>query len=81
MKKNLFLASLIFLFTTAIAPLRAQVITSAQIDSLTALTLKTFDVPGIVDNRGKAIGIKMEAISPLTDFSFDFQDLDFKRVN
>jgi CubicO group peptidase (beta-lactamase class C family) len=29
---------------------------------------------------GKATGITMEAISPLTDFSFDFQDLDFKRA-
>lgn len=33
-----------------------------------------------LDNEGKASGIKMEAISPLTDFSFDFQDLDFKRT-
>ncbi len=33
-----------------------------------------------VDTDGKADGIKMKAISPLTDFSFDFQDLDFKRV-
>ena len=32
-----------------------------------------------LDNTGKADGIKMNAISPLTDFSFDFQDLDFKR--
>ena len=32
-----------------------------------------------LDNEGKADGIKMNAISPLTDFSFDFQDLDFKR--
>ncbi|MEO8769849.1 MAG: serine hydrolase [Ferruginibacter sp.] len=32
-----------------------------------------------LDNTGKASGIKMEAISPLTDFSYDFQDLDFKR--
>jgi CubicO group peptidase (beta-lactamase class C family) len=32
-----------------------------------------------LDNAGKGAGIKMEAISPLTDFSFDFQDLDFKR--
>ena len=31
------------------------------------------------DSEGKAIGLKMEAISPLTDFSFDFQDLDFSR--
>ncbi len=33
-----------------------------------------------LDNSGKAQTIKMNAISPLTDFSFDFQDLDFKRV-
>lgn len=31
-----------------------------------------------LDNQGKAEGFKIEAISPLTDFSFDFQDLDFK---
>jgi CubicO group peptidase (beta-lactamase class C family) len=29
---------------------------------------------------GKPSGITMKAISPLTDFSFDFQDLDFKRT-
>ncbi len=33
-----------------------------------------------LDQDGKASGMKMKAISPLTDFSFDFQDLDFKRV-
>ena len=33
-----------------------------------------------LDNTGKANAIKMDAISPLTDFSFDFQDLDFSRV-
>ena len=32
------------------------------------------------DKDGKPSGIKMSAISPLTDFSFDFQDLDFKKV-
>lgn len=32
-----------------------------------------------LDNTGKASGIKMQAISPLTDFSFDFQDLEFSR--
>jgi len=32
-----------------------------------------------LDNAGKASGIKMKAISPLTDFSYDFQDLDFNR--
>jgi CubicO group peptidase (beta-lactamase class C family) len=31
-------------------------------------------------NTGKADGFKIEAISPLTDFSFDFQDLDFKII-
>lgn len=32
-----------------------------------------------LDTEGKAQGFLMEAISPLTDFSFDFQDLDFSR--
>ena len=32
-----------------------------------------------LDTEGKASGFTMEAISPLTDFSFDFQDLDFSR--
>jgi hypothetical protein len=32
------------------------------------------------DKDGKTAGIKMNAISPLTDFSFDFQDLDFKKI-
>jgi CubicO group peptidase (beta-lactamase class C family) len=31
-------------------------------------------------NDDKATGFTMKAISPLTDFSFDFQDLDFARV-
>jgi CubicO group peptidase (beta-lactamase class C family) len=33
-----------------------------------------------LDFEGKPSGIKMKPISPLTDFSFDFQDLAFKRV-
>ena len=33
-----------------------------------------------LDEEGKASGIKMRAISPLTDFSYDFHDLDFQRV-
>ncbi|WP_116787360.1 serine hydrolase [Flavobacterium psychrotrophum] len=33
-----------------------------------------------LDEEGKAIGIKLKPISEETDFSFDFQDLDFKRV-
>jgi CubicO group peptidase (beta-lactamase class C family) len=32
-----------------------------------------------LDERGLASGITMKPISPLTDFSYDFQDLDFKR--
>lgn len=33
-----------------------------------------------LDETGKAQSIKMKGISPDIDFSFDFQDLDFKRV-
>ncbi len=32
-----------------------------------------------LDYQGNPDGIKMKPISPLTDFSFDFQDLDFTR--
>jgi hypothetical protein len=32
-----------------------------------------------LDYEGNPNGITMKPISPLTDFSFDFQDLDFKR--
>jgi CubicO group peptidase (beta-lactamase class C family) len=33
-----------------------------------------------LDAEGKAKGFTMKAISPLTDFSFDFHDLDFHRL-
>jgi hypothetical protein len=33
-----------------------------------------------LDEQGKGSGITMRAISPLTDFSYDFHDLDFHRV-
>eukprot|EP01029_Cantina_marsupialis_P000917 TRINITY_DN1071_c0_g6_i2.p1 TRINITY_DN1071_c0_g6~~TRINITY_DN1071_c0_g6_i2.p1 ORF type:complete len:525 (-),score=52.26 TRINITY_DN1071_c0_g6_i2:72-1646(-) len=33
-----------------------------------------------LDEEGKAVSIKMKGISPNIDFSFDFQDLDLKRV-
>jgi hypothetical protein len=33
------------------------------------------------DNTGKAQSIKMKGISPNIDFSFDFQDLDLKRID
>jgi len=32
------------------------------------------------DENKKATGLKLKAISPATDFSFDFQDLDFERA-
>jgi len=32
-----------------------------------------------LDPEGKASGMTMKAISPLTDFSFDFHDLEFRR--
>ncbi|MBA7548555.1 hypothetical protein ES705_41016 [subsurface metagenome] len=33
-----------------------------------------------LDYSGQASGIKMKAVSPLTDFSYDFHDLDFRVV-
>lgn len=33
-----------------------------------------------LNTDGRADGFKMSPISPLTDFSYDYQDLDFKRV-
>ena len=43
--------------------------------SLDADAFVQFDL----DNNGKPNHIKMKPVSPLTDFSFDFQDLDFSR--
>ncbi|MGC4021518.1 MAG: serine hydrolase [Cyclobacteriaceae bacterium] len=34
-----------------------------------------------LDEKGTGNGITMKAISPLTDFSYDFHDLNFKRKN
>lgn len=33
-----------------------------------------------LDQEGKAAGFRMKAISPLTDFSYDFHDLDFHKL-
>ncbi|WP_262385983.1 serine hydrolase [Hymenobacter sp. BT491] len=33
-----------------------------------------------LDEQGQAASLKMKPISPLTDFSYDFQDLDLQRV-
>jgi CubicO group peptidase (beta-lactamase class C family) len=45
---------------------------------------RSMDADAYVDfgmnKNGKAATIKMQAVSPLTDFSYDFHDLDFSRV-
>jgi len=45
---------------------------------------RSFDADAFVmfglDYEGKPSTIKMKAISPLTDFSYDFHDLDFTRI-
>ena len=59
-KLSFIIAAITFVFTFSVTS-TAQVITSAQIDSLTELTLKTFDVPGIsvgVIKDGKLIHAK-----------------------
>ncbi len=33
-----------------------------------------------LDEEGMAMGIKMKGISPDIDFSYDFQDLSFQRI-
>ena len=33
-----------------------------------------------LDREGKPVGFSMEPVSPMTDFSFDFQDLEFTRI-
>lgn len=33
-----------------------------------------------LDREGKPVGFSMEPVSPMTDFSFDYQDLDFSRT-
>lgn len=46
---------------------------------------RTLDADAFVnfnlDKDGKSTGFALEAYSPLTDFSFDFQDLDIKRID
>ena len=44
--------------------------------SMNADAFAVFDL----DAEGKANGFHMKAISPLTDFSYDFQDLNFRRI-
>ena len=33
-----------------------------------------------LNENGQPDGMKMKAVSPFTDFSYDFQDLDFKKI-
>jgi CubicO group peptidase (beta-lactamase class C family) len=46
--------------------------------------IRSMDADALVmfstDEDGKPSGFKMKAISPATDFSYDFQDLDFHKV-
>lgn len=59
-------------------------LTSDEIDHLIEETLERFQIAGgavgSLDEEGKAESIKMKGISPNIDFSFDFQDLDLRRV-
>ena len=48
-----------------------------NIRSMDADAFATFSL----DEEGKPTGIKMKPISPATDFSYDFQDLDFQKLN
>ena len=48
-----------------------------NIRSMDADAFATFTL----DEEGKPTGLKMKPISPATDFSYDFQDLDFSKVN
>jgi hypothetical protein len=48
-----------------------------NIRSMDADAFATFST----DEDGNPTGIKMKPISPATDFSYDFQDLDFHKMN
>ena len=48
-----------------------KVVSSVQKDGILTLTF---------DENGKAVSAKMKPISDVTDFSFDFGDLDLKKV-
>ena len=66
-----------FLLTGEMFPYKGNTFIVKWTDrSLDADAFVQFDL----DNTGKANYVKMKAISPLTDFSFDFQDLDFSRA-
>ena len=64
-----------FLLSGELLPYKGNTFIAKWYDrSMDADAFVLFDV----DTEGKPSGMKMKAISPQTDFSFDFQDLDFK---
>ncbi len=65
-----------FLISGEMKPYKGNTFVAKWTDrSLDADAYIMFDL----DYQGKPSGFKMKPISPLTDFSFDFQDLDFTR--
>ena len=52
----------------------------AKLDDPSLVDADAFVMFGL-DEEGKALNIKMKGISPVIDFSYDFQDLYFSRVN
>lgn len=54
-------------------------------DFVVKWNIRSFDADAHIffdlDKNGNANHFKMKAISPLTDFSYDFHDLDFGRIN
>ena len=66
-----------FLITGEMKPYKGNTFVAKWTDrSLDADAYIMFDL----DYQGKPSGIKMKPISPLTDFSFDFQDLEFTGI-
>lgn len=63
--------------TGEVLPYKANtLIIKWNIRSMDADAFATFTL----DEDGKPVGLKMKPISPATDFSYDFQDLDFSKV-
>jgi len=63
--------------TGEVLPYKANtVVVKWNIRSMHADAFATFTL----DEEGKPTGMKMKPISPATDFSYDFQDLDFSKV-
>ena len=61
-------------FKTTLLLLTAFLIFNSSYGQLTSSEVN------LLDEEGIAQSIKMKGISPNIDFSFDFQDLDLKRI-